>query len=162
MHARQLAKLAGEKRYLGKKCPKGHSGVRLTVSGQCVTCHREQVKEYPPKKKRIRSGEGAISKRRYYERNKALCILRAKDWSKANPKVVQANGARRRAAKKHRTPSWADKEEIRKIYVNTPKGMHVDHIVPLCGKNVSGLHVGYNLQYLTPQENYAKNNQHDC
>jgi len=55
-------------------------------------------------------------------------------------------------------PKWADVEKIREIYVNRPDGCHVDHIVPLRGKNVSGLHVEYNLQYLAIKDNLRKQN----
>lgn len=58
----------------------------------------------------------------------------------------------------HRTPAWADMNKVRDIYVNTPPGYHVDHIVPLRGTNVSGLHVENNLQYLTPEQNLIKSN----
>jgi 5-methylcytosine-specific restriction endonuclease McrA len=67
--------------------------------------------------------------------------------------------AKRRAAKRSRMPKWADLNVIKQFYVNCPKGMVVDHIIPLQGKLVSGLHVENNLQYLTPIENDSKGNK---
>lgn len=58
-----------------------------------------------------------------------------------------------------RKPGWANEEELLEIYSNCPRGMHVDHIIPLHGEYVSGLHVPENLQYLTPVENIGKNNK---
>lgn len=68
-------------------------------------------------------------------------------------------GAWRRANKKKRTPKWANFSAIRKIYKECPKGHHVDHIIPLHGKEVCGLHVETNLQYLTASENCKKGNK---
>lgn len=60
-----------------------------------------------------------------------------------------------------RVPAWFDlqKEKITEFYKNCPEGYHVDHIIPLCGKMVSGLHVIENLQYLKASENIAKGNR---
>jgi hypothetical protein len=64
-----------------------------------------------------------------------------------------------RAAQLQRTPSWANLASIKKIYSNCPKGKHVDHIIPLQGELVCGLHVENNLQYLTAKENCSKGNR---
>ena len=65
----------------------------------------------------------------------------------------------RKALKLDRVPAWADLNKIKEIYTNCPKGYHVDHIVPLQGALVSGLHVENNLQYLTAEDNLKKSNK---
>lgn len=64
----------------------------------------------------------------------------------------------REIAESRQCPKWADRAKIREIYVNRPDGCHVDHIIPLRGKKVSGLHVENNLQYLPIAENMRKHN----
>ena len=56
-------------------------------------------------------------------------------------------------------PIWADTAKIREFYKNKPEGMHVDHIIPLRGEFVCGLHVEYNLQYLDAMVNMRKSNK---
>lgn len=76
-----------------------------------------------------------------------------------NRGFYNACGARRKANKKRATPPWLTKsmwEEIKQIYKSCPKGYHVDHVIPLQGYIVCGLHVPWNLQYLTPEENIRK------
>lgn len=58
-----------------------------------------------------------------------------------------------------RTPNWANMNIIEHIYKNCPRGYHVDHIIPLRGDLVSGLHVENNLQYLTAEQNRFKSNK---
>lgn len=60
-----------------------------------------------------------------------------------------------------RIPPWSQKELIEQFYENCPDGYQVDHIIPLKGKEVSGLHVIENLQYLTAEENLRKSNKYN-
>lgn len=73
-----------------------------------------------------------------------------------------ANAAARRARLANAYPKWLTKEQkkqLAQIYINRPKGYHVDHIIPLKGKNVCGLHVPWNLQYLEARANFSKGNK---
>jgi hypothetical protein len=60
---------------------------------------------------------------------------------------------------KHQLISKEFKSEILEIYQNRPEGYHVDHIIPLKGENVCGLHVPWNLQYLIAKDNIKKGNK---
>lgn len=76
-----------------------------------------------------------------------------------NVERYRSYSAKRRAAEIKAIPGWADLEAIKQFYINCPKGHEVDHIIPLQGKTVSGLHVIDNLQYLTIEENRSKSNK---
>ena len=73
--------------------------------------------------------------------------------------MINALQAKRRAMKLRATPKFANLKKIKEIYKNCPKGYTVDHIIPLQGNNVCGLHVEWNLQYLTRSENSSKSNK---
>lgn len=85
-----------------------------------------------------------------------------------NKASYYANNAKRRARQLQATPQWADSEKIKEIYeisiaaTELMEPTHVDHIVPLQGKNVCGLHVEYNLQILIARANLSKGNSHAC
>jgi len=57
------------------------------------------------------------------------------------------------------TPKWSDRAAVDLFFSACPEGYHIDHIVPLRGKSVCGLHVLENLQYLPAQENMRKSNK---
>ena len=92
---------------------------------------------------------------KYYLRNKE----RIKKYVLNNRYLKRASEAKRRAVKLKATPKFANLNKIKEIYKNCPKGYHVDHIIPLQGKTVCGLHVEWNLQYLTPSANISKYNK---
>lgn len=81
-------------------------------------------------------------------------------WAQANPGKVNANNAKRRACRRNAIPVWADFVAIKLVYQKARElGMQVDHVVPLRGKTVCGLHVWENLQALLSVENIKKGNR---
>ena len=109
-----------------------------------------------------------------YVKNKEHILAVSKQWSEKNKdrhnelraNFLKANGwykafgrANHRARKLNAIPAWADMEAIKTFYRLRPEGYVIDHIIPLAGKNVCGLHIVENLQYLTPHENSVKANK---
>ncbi len=89
-------------------------------------------------------------------------------WSQKNKSKRLASVRARQIAKICRTPEWVDKAAIAAFYEAaadltraTGVAHEVDHIIPLQGENVSGLHVPWNLQVLTRTENRSKGNRYD-
>lgn len=88
-------------------------------------------------------------------------------YYEANKHKWTANENRRRAIRLKATPPWVDYEKIAEVYREAYEqramglDVHVDHIVPLRGKLVCGLHVHTNLQIISARENLSKGNRHD-
>ncbi len=68
---------------------------------------------------------------------------------------------KRYAVKMGAFPKWADTQALNAFIDACPEGFHVDHIIPLQGTTVCGLHCVENLQYLPPIENSVKSNRLD-
>ena len=114
------------------------------------------------------------SRRKNPEREHQKYLARAdkiaesnKRWRKNNPHMARAIRGRRRAAEVNAIPVWADRHKIALIYaeanrltVETGVPHEVDHIVPLQGKIVCGLHWEGNLQVLPKVENRSKLNRY--
>ncbi len=145
------------------------------LSHWCIQCRKTHEKAYrdTPSAKAIakkRSRDWHINNKEKHEKsikqwftdNWDRYLELKKSWSKRNREKVAYYAATRRAAKRNRTPSWLSKEQLDKIkqfYITCPAGYHVDHIIPLKGENISGLHVPWNLQHLPATENIKKGNK---
>ena len=96
---------------------------------------------------------------------------RIRDWQSNNRDKMNATAATVRSKRIKRKPKWIKDvfvEEIKVWYRRaklikqfTGELWEVDHIVPLNGKKVSGLHVPWNLQLLTKKQNRDKRNHHE-
>jgi 5-methylcytosine-specific restriction endonuclease McrA len=90
-------------------------------------------------------------------------------WQQQNKDKANINKKNCSLKRKKRLPSWLtleDLKQIEEIYLKaknmskqTGLEYHVDHIIPLNGKNVSGLHVPSNLQILLASDNLSKSNK---
>jgi hypothetical protein len=125
--------------------------------------------------------------RRYAQKHPEKAVEKTLRWKLKNPERaaevsratrlknkdrVVANKAIYRARKTQRVPTWLspfDKLKIRCIYAiarmltrENGEPWHVDHIIPLHGKTVSGLHVPSNLQILRAKDNHLKNNRFEA
>jgi hypothetical protein len=144
--------------FKGKPCKHGHVAPRRTVNVCCTSC--EEVKNNSEQRKKYMV---------LYANEKRTKLREiASRWQKNNKGKVNANTAIRHTSKMLRTPLWLTKEEkerIRCYYqlsaMRTKESgivWNVDHIVPLQGENVSGLHVPWNLQVIPAADNFKKNN----
>lgn len=105
----------------------------------------------------------------YNKKNRAKLNKRSLLYRKLNNGKTNALTAKRHSNKLKRTPKWLTKfdyDYIKHIYIQAKElekldgiKRHVDHIIPLQGKNVSGLHLPWNLQILTAEDNIKKGNK---
>lgn len=183
---RAAAKAAGAAHYFtGEPCKHGHIAPRKT-KGACVECLKREWAEGNTRratyfKEYNASDAGQEAKQRYYEKNRTQVIARAQarpvsekqayksKYKQANPDLYKALTSFRRRRFRDATPPWLSprqKSEIRELYKiaitmskTTGERYVVDHIIPLQGEEVCGLHVPWNLRVITQEENLAKSNR---
>ena len=97
--------------------------------------------------------------KKYKEENHDIIKEKDRIYYTNHKKESFARSAKRRAIKLHALVSWANLAEISKIYKQCPEGYHVDHLIPLQGDLVCGLHCEHNLQYLLAKDNLSKGNK---
>ena len=105
------------------------------------------------------SDKGKAARKKHDQSDKRKETLKRYNQSEKGKALAKAQEAKRRAAKLQRIVGWSELEKIKDFYKLCPPGYHVDHIIPLQGKLVSGLHVLANLQYLPAKENCSKGNK---
>jgi len=107
----------------------------------------------------------------YRTRHREKELERYTKYNKDHPEVRAAHSAKRRAYHKNATPAWLtneQKQDMTCMYALAKKfeklcnvEYHVDHIVPLAGKDICGLHVPWNLQILEASLNFSKGNSYN-
>lgn len=151
----------------------------------CKDCLREGKRRSYLKKK----AQYNAKSRAYFKENRAQVLAINAKWRNENPELMSQYVAKYRGSEKGKatrridnrkryesgyrkawnfvrrrgiekaTPDWVDRKQLVEFFKNRPQGYHVDHIVPLRGKNVCGLNVPWNLQYLPASENLRKSNK---
>lgn len=102
----------------------------------------------------------ASKKRNQNPLRRQQCVIATRQWWANNPWKANAISAKKRASKLQATPPWFEKEKVAIVYQKAKEwGFEVDHVIPLKGKNVSGLHCWANLQLLDKSLNSSKGNK---
>jgi thiaminase len=144
-----------------------HKETKDKLTTYCKHCLQEQVKGWVKNNKERLNAWNT----NYREKNKKQINANQKKWRETNKGKKNADTALRFSAKMQRTPRWLTKEQkqsIKQFYVMAaelekvfPWTQCVDHIVPLRGKDVCGLHVPWNLQILSAKDNMEKGNRYN-
>lgn len=166
--------------FTGKPCARGHFAERMVSSRNCVACKQMDDSAYRSKNSdaifstikiwRSKNPQKFASiLRRYRDTHRDEIRAREREYIKNNPDKIAAKQAKRRASRLMRTPAWlsdAHSTQIENVYAEARalskligEWYEVDHIIPLRGKLVSGLHVPWNLQILPSKENAIKSNR---
>ena len=166
--SRSEAIAAGVARYFtGVPCKHGHVSERYVASKTCCACGNQTANAAKAKNRQKYTQSSAAWARAHphklaeYQRRK----------NKLHPAQRNLWTANYRSAKDSRQPNWlsrVDLLEMESAYAycaalrKVGLDYHVDHIVPLRGRTVSGLHVPWNLQVIPGSQNTSKSNRFDA
>lgn len=133
----------------------------------CKICHNARSKN----KYYEKHTENRARLSKYYEDNHEKEKAARREHYQKNKSTYLFNFYKREERLKEATPNWLTNlmlSEIKELYKQRQKlseltgvEYHVDHIVPIQGKDVCGLHVPWNLQIITAEENLKKSNKHE-
>lgn len=131
----------------------------------CKVCANQKTRLHSSQRDRE---ERLKIKRIWQDKNRQHVNEYNNTWVKQNPEKHAARQAERKARKNQASPPWLTEEQrqassdmykLAKKFKDTfGLQYHVDHIIPLKGKTVCGLHVPWNLQILEASLNLKKSN----
>lgn len=144
-----------------------HLSTKDKLTTYCKNCLYKQAREWAIKNKEKVNDWSS----KYREENKLQIRKNSKKWRETNKGKKNADTAKRFAAKMQRMPKWLTQEEKLRMSCyyqlaamrtkESGHAWHVDHIVPMRGESVSGLHVPWNLRVISAQENMNKGNRYE-
>lgn len=157
--------------------------VKTRYHSWCNECRKEEKRKWYQANAESEKAKAKEFHKTYYPLNKEKISARTVEWQRSNKEKYSAksrrwyennkeksfaNSAKYRASKSMACPAWLDEKmmkEIEALYQKAHKisketgvAHEVDHIVPLRGGIVCGLHVPWNLQVITQFENRSKRN----
>lgn len=143
---------------------------KVKVSGRASSAryrekHPERIKAYNKSTPAANAARSARYRARHPEKVKATIA----QYRVEHPEKVRAWDAKKTARRALGLPAWltpvmkvameAFYAEAIRLTQETGTEYQVDHIVPLQGKTVCGLHVPWNLQVMTATDNFRKRNK---
>ena len=172
-----------------KWCNNCQAETERNAHGRCRICARAASARYHSKRAKERNAYNkewrqqnaervSAQKKARYDRernNEQMRAYRRKNPEKIkviqqrsyrnNPGLYISHAIKRAARMVKQTPAWANQDAINAIYRQCREfrdagiDCEVDHIYPLKGKLVSGLHCEANLQIISTFENRSKSNR---
>ena len=167
--SRKEAQAQGLSHYCtGVLCTHGHMALRRVNDRVCTECDKisKAVRRTTAANEQVKS-----TRRGSYEKHKEAALLAKKIYRANNKGKINALCAARKKVVKQRTPLWLtdfDRLKIRCMYQlaamytrENSEPWHVDHVIPLQGASVSGLHVPNNLRVIRGLDNIKKKNKYE-
>lgn len=129
------------------------------ISAICKKCDRTRAKAYYAANKGGVKARTAEYRKRNPDKHQTYC----KKHYESNKASYRQRDMAAQIRRRNQTPSWLSKAHIAEMegmymFCQLFSGYQVDHIVPIRGETVSGLHVPWNLQVLTRSKNAQKSN----
>lgn len=147
-----------------KKYPEHYKARGIAEREKRREYNRAYMAAYKAWKKNPEASRAACA--RYHEKNRDKRLAYMREYGKKHREKIAAKCTARNSKMRRAMPKWAGKAAIRAVYAEAKvrsitEGIpyHVDHIIPLCGKIVSGLHVETNLRVIAATDNLRKRNK---